>query len=410
MPADWIPMRWPSTWKDASALELVKDTGINCLLIEKGKEFQAVISQAREQGFTVVEPGSLPSEITLVKGLWPGVRLGRTDGGDQFTAGPTGEPWVDSNAWRIRLALARRPGQPVWVDASPRKPWLFAESYLIGVADAAAYGARWIISLDEQLAAGIAGQKPESLLTWRWVTASTKFFATHPHWSTYQPEAVVGIVSSFSGKNEAFNNELLNLVARSNQQYRIILKDNVTGFLFDGLKALIYLDADAPAPALKEQIIPFVQAGGTLITGQMWGDLPGTIEEKEQHPRYTVRVLGKGRLAALKNGPLDPYLVAQDSLVLISHRHDLLRFWNGGAVGSYMTMAPDRKRVLVQVLFYAGARGRQSTVRVAGQYRTAVLSTFAHPEPQTVEADIQKGGIELHLPPVPQYAAVELEI
>ena len=31
MSAQWIPMRWPKEWHDASKLELIKGTPINCL-------------------------------------------------------------------------------------------------------------------------------------------------------------------------------------------------------------------------------------------------------------------------------------------------------------------------------------------------------------------------------------------
>src|ERR1035441_7739784 len=72
-----------------------------------------------------------------------------------------------------------------------------------------------------------------------------------------------------------------------------------------------------------------VSAGGLLITGPKWGVPPG-MPATEEHPRYAARTLGKGRLAIAKADPDDPYVLASDSALLISHRYELLRFWNGG--------------------------------------------------------------------------------
>jgi hypothetical protein len=103
-------------------------------------------------------------------------------------------------------------------------------------------------------------------------------------------------------------------------------------------------------------------------------------------------------------------MVANDSAVLISHRYELLRFWNPGALGAYLTMAPDGKRSAAQMLFYATAREGSTTVRVAGRYRTGKLWTLDHPSAQDVEMEIQHDAVEIHMPPVSVYAAVELEV
>ena len=102
-------------------------------------------------------------------------------------------------------------------------------------------------------------------------------------------------------------------------------------------------------------------------------------------------------------------MLANDSTLLISHRYELLRFWNGGAFGSYLTVAPDRKRAVAHLLFYADRGPDHASVRIAGRYRKVSLWTPDNPEPRPVEAEIQKDAVELHLPAVSQYAAAELE-
>lgn len=402
-------MRWPGAWKTPSALSLLKGTAVNCLLVERSADLQAVVTQAKQAGLAVAEAASPPAGVRIVQGEWPGVQMSRSGGADRASAGPTGAPWVDSNGWKVRLEAALHPGAAVWVDAVPKAPRVVAGAYQLAVADAAAHGGRWILSLDDQLATGIADQKPEALDTWKNVAGAAGFFASHKTWSDYLPEAVIGVISSFAGDNEFMGQELLNLLARANQQYRIIVKTKTSESSWSGLRAVLYADAEPPAPDLRKQILAFVEAGGLLIAGPKWGTPPGTPAREEAHPRYSELAIGKGRVALARSDPDDPYILANDSVLLVSHRHDLLRFWNGGAVGSCLTAAPDRKRALAHLLFYANRGPDAASVRVAGRYRAASLWTLDRPAPRRLEIELQKDAVELHLPQVSQYAAAELE-
>src|SRR4051794_24085631 len=91
---------------------------------------------------TAIETAAPGAGVTVVKGEWPGVRIAR--GNSAAAAGPTGVAWVDSNGWLARLTAARHPGDAIWIDAAPRNG-----AYLTAMADAAAHGARWYISLAE---------------------------------------------------------------------------------------------------------------------------------------------------------------------------------------------------------------------------------------------------------------------
>ena len=399
-------MRWPGSWKSPSALALLNGTPINWLLVDKDAGLAPVIEQAKQAGLHVAEIAATPAGVALLKGEWPGVAMSRGGG---TSAGPTGVPWVDTNSWRIRLEAARRPGADIWVDAPPKGARVFASSYRTAIADAAAYGGRWVISLDAPLAAAIADGKADALATWKGIAGTAAFFAARPQWPAYLPEAVVGVISDFAGDNEFLGQELLNLIGRTNQQYAVLVKTRLPEAAFRGLRALIYADSQPPAAGLRKQILDFVTAGGLLITGPKWGIPPGA-PATEEHPRYAARTLGKGRLAIAKADPDDPYVLASDSALLISHRYELLRFWNGGALGSFLTVAPDRKRAVAHLLFYADRGPDHVSVRILGRYRKASLWTTDRQEPRPLEMEIQKDAVELHLPVVSQYAAAELEV
>jgi len=423
MTLELIPMRWPKRWQSPAAVARLRDARINCLLIEDDPALRTVMDEARRNDIRVIQSPSQVPGVTVVEGEWPGIRMSQSKNRDESSTGPTGLPWVDSNGWKIRLAAALNSQSTVWVNVEPKAP--HPGSYSLCFADAAACGGRWIISLDDQLAAGIDNGTGDALQAWKDLTRTTAFFANHSYWSDFVDEAVVGVVSDFSGDNEFLSHELLNLLTRTTEQYRIIPKTRFSISALRGLQALLYADSDAPSPDLRKQLLAFVQGGGLLITTPGWSEAIGTPADWD-HPRYICRVFGEGRIAVARSDEAsDPYLLANDTVALTSHRFDLLRFWGAGSVNAYLRVAPDGKRAVVQMVFYARemngkvAMGgpENATVRVAGRYQTAQLLTLdrlnqlvTSQSANDVGMVIEKDAVELHLPNLSQYAAVELGI
>jgi hypothetical protein len=425
MSSNLNPMRWPKRWQDPSALARIRSTPINCLLIEDEDALRPVMDAAQRNGIRTIRATSEVSGVTVIQGEWPGVRMSQSKDRDESSTGPTGLPWVDSNGWRVRLASALDPRATIWVEVEPKAQ--LQGSYPLCFADIAACDGRWIISLDDQLAAGIDSGHAQAVQTWTNLVQAVEFFSAHSYWSNYVGQAVVGVVSSFSGENDFFSHELLNLLTRTTEQYRIIPKTKLSTLSLSNLQAVLYPDSDPPSPELRKQVLAFVEGGGLLVAGPGWGDAPGTAAEWD-YPRYSCRVLGKGRMAIGKSADsTDPYLLANDTVALVSHRFDLLRFWDAGAVNAYLSVAPERKRAVVQMLFYAWEMNGKvamggpatATVRVAGQYRQAQLLTMdrlGQPTPlrdatsHGVGMVILKDAVELHLPKLSHYAAVELNV
>ena len=103
----WTPLRWPDSWKDPAALDLLKGTPIDYLVIPKTAELEPVRVRAQQLGLHLAVPGVAPEGVQIVKGAWPGVAMGRGGGG--AASGPTGVPWVDSNGWQVRLQSVLHP-------------------------------------------------------------------------------------------------------------------------------------------------------------------------------------------------------------------------------------------------------------------------------------------------------------
>ena len=397
-------MRWPAAWK-TEALGLLKNTPINCLLMENGADHGPVAEQARRDGLAVA--ARQPMGVTLTDGEWPGIRIETRRGG--VGAGPTGPPWLDSNGWRARLALALHPGDAVWINAPPKgqpSPDVFAMAF----ADAAAYGGRWVISLDDATADAISRKDARALDGWKKLIDAARFFDARKDWAEYTPGAVVGVVSDFTGGHEYLSSEILNLLARANQQYRVIVKSEISDVSWKGLRAILYADPEAPPPALRREIEALAAGGKLLIAPPQWGRVAGPPARDQEHPRYDIRVAGKGRIAIAKAEPEDPYTLANDSVLLVSHRYDLVRFFNAGAVESTLALARNGKGALLHLLFYADRGPEDASLWIAGRYRSARLWTMDRPEARDLPIAPGRDGIEVRLPPVSQYAAVELEI
>jgi hypothetical protein len=399
-------MQWPSEWRDPAKLALLESTPINFLVVEPGDEFAAVRTAAKARGIGAGDKASLPEGVKVLKGDWPGVRLSQS-GEDTASAGPTGEPWVNTNGWRVAIESALAPGTISWVSAPPRaNAVLTAASIRMAVADSAVAGGRWILALNDSLAAAVAQGNAAAVEVWKEGAAAVAFFSRQADWATWKPRGTIGVVSDFAGKNGALTREVVNLIGRAASHYTIIPKNSASS-TFEGLRAVVYADLEPPDTALRQRILEFVNKGGTLITTPDWGK-PEGASKPSARPGYGSFSHGKGRIELAAERSYDPYTLANDAVVIVSHRYDLARLWNGGAHGSYSKLSPDGKRMLAQFLIYSDQPATEATAWVAGQYRSAKLYTIGK-SPQAIDLTAKAGGAEMQLPPIGQYAAIELE-
>jgi len=170
---------------------------------------------------------------------------------------------------------------------------------------------------------------------------------------------------------------------------------------------LLYADTEPPPAAVRKRILEFVNAGGTLVTTPDWGT-PQDTPRPVTRPGYRSFTNGKGRIEMASEPIYDPYELANDAVIIVSHRHDLARLWNAGAHGSYCSVSPDGKRMLAQFLIYSGQPASEVTAWVAGQFRSAKLYTIEG-SPRVAAIAQKAGGAEISLPTTRQYVAIELE-
>jgi len=301
--------------------------------------------------------------------VWPNVA---TVANNAELAGPTANPWIDSNGWLLRLAKARAPEKIVWTAFEPPAPPRIVplDSYLRAIADTGTWGGRWPVTLDSDLRGGLGRGDAKALESWKAIAAAVAFFEQHRQWAALEPMGAVGVISDFAGPNEAAGGEVLNLLGRRSLEYRIVEKSRAETASLAGFHALIDIDEGAPAPALRRKLLAFVQSGGLLFVAPGWGQPVGTPTDLE-HPRVNVRRLGKGRLAITKEASPDPFMIARDVHMLLGRTYDVARFFNLSAFLSSCAASANGEQELVQVVSFASRANDVATAWIPRKYATA---------------------------------------
>jgi hypothetical protein len=394
-----------------AALAAAKRAGLDAVAVrgaESSRELPAIVWSERAD----VAWDSAAAAVAISGNVWPGVNPAQ--GGADANAGPTGVPWLDSNSWYIQMARERLEA-PLWLVFDPpgKGSAPSAQAYANAVTDSEVASGRWLISLDDDLRAGLAEGAAPAGESWKQIAATARFFQQHAEWKSYRSLGLVGVISDFTGANLGMSGEILNLMSRRNLLFRVIWKSQVAAQSFSGLKALLYTDAAAPDAALRRKITEFVKQGGLLVSGPEWG-AQGKPAPPDFETQFDVRSLGNGRLAVARQALSDPYQVAVDAQFLLSHRYDLFKIYNAPSSGCTRYTAPaDGKKALLQCLSYADAgRGGLRTIWLREQYASTRLWTVGkEPAALTAEPAEEYAGVEYHLPAnAPRsYVALEFE-
>jgi hypothetical protein len=487
----WVPMYWPcgpieaakldasetgsaelektaEGWALPSTLQLLKDTPVNCLvvdwasggdqdeaqqralapLVDAGRKLGlsfvgkvaakasqvAAVAAARRAGLEAVILGGPPGQaldlpailefprfsmnwdsatgiFCATGNVWPGGNL-PTMRGDTALAGPTGNPWVNSNGWFALLSQKLAPGKSLWLDIDPpgSSGMLAVEDYCLTIADSRVYGARWILSLDGALRAALLARDAQALNAWKRIAQSVSFFERHAAWSAYRPMAVLGVISDFRDQKAFMGGEVLNLLSRRQIQYVILDRREALTAQLAGLKAILWVDEAAPGPDQHRQLLAFVQQGGLVVAPSYWGP-PGLASHTEDWLfGFVVYSLGKGRIAVATGGFTDPYQLARNTHVLVGREYDVSRLYNTGTTAYFYTsIDPDRRRELVQILNYANHPAKYVTLWVSDKAPAARLLTPDAQTPAALEGIAAVGGTNFDLPAFAVNCAVEFE-
>ncbi len=246
---DLVPARWPSA--DLKSLDLLHNTPINCLWLERPQWSTAFAAEAAKRGIATlgvihregdpieaanalaktgltggvaegpfddyslllisgtlakakmmyVESGTrstlkFDSGLPLLstsQGVWPGIHVEK---GGSATAGPTANPWIDTNTGFLRHARASTDAT-LWMAVRPPEGSVYPVTrYLQAIGDAAINGARWVVSLDADLEKRLLAREPKALKDWAQIAAALQHFEDHREWRAAKPAGQIELVQS----------------------------------------------------------------------------------------------------------------------------------------------------------------------------------------------------------------------
>ena len=126
----------------------------------------------------------------------------------------------------------------------------------------------------------------------------------------------------------------------------------------------------------------------------------------EEHGHKLFKT-GQGRVAVALEPWSDPYELVHQVHLLVSRRNDVMRLWNGGSLNPHYTQSPDGKRAVVQLVNYTARSTINVTLGLDKKFQKAWLHTFE--DVRELKIGAARTGVEIPLPPVGVYAAIEVE-
>jgi hypothetical protein len=419
-------MDWPKAWQSADRLALLSGSPVNCLLLEEEPD-SSFKSAAEKSGIHLLGPQQQEVQWRALKdvdwttksqaigvkdGVWP--HLGFRGGGDNADSGPTGAPWLDSNAWVLQYARNMAPSKEIWLRAETpdKKDMPKFDAYRLALVEAEVFGAKRPIWLSPDHASAIAAGTSPMKENWERLIADMKWFQERRPWAGWQTVALLLVISDFKGPNEYAGTEFMNLANRRNLQFEAADPKRFTAAQLDKRIAALYIGAEPLQPTTLAALQAFAERGGLVIGMKApLAKLRGLRPHTETNERFDMFACGKGRVAVAKAEWDDPFVLAQDTHLLMSRRHDQVRLFNGGSLIWRETQSADGRSRLVHILNYAGGwpAGRVS-LQCAHPIKSARIHSLGNANPQQLEIFRNSAQEELHLPPFTIYAAVELEI
>ncbi len=341
-----------------------------------------------------------PAAIGPRDGIWPALFTDE-DESDTFESGPTTNPWVLSNGWRVAAVRAGAGERPVWAGHRPKRyrdqPFS-AVDYIRAVADTAMAGGRWAVALDGEWQEGLLAGEAEYLAGWSRIAAAAAFFEERAAWRGIPPQPAV-VVTLDPDLPDLFSSaDTLNLLAVRHVPHRVLLRPELSSAgLPEGAHGLTF-DLE-PSVSEAAAINALTVAGGTLFTGPAWA-------RAEVDLGLPKAALGAGGQMAYPSEKFEEDQFATDLRKRLDESGSTIRIFNTGTLMSYYTEQGDRG--VLHLTEYSDYPTDNVTVRFPRNISKAVWITLDGYEEELEVYDTDGGG-EIVIPETPWYCAVAIE-
>jgi len=432
---DWVPMRWPSS--DPRSLDLLSGTPVNCLLLEPrswSAEFSAAAASqgivtlgvirpdqaelaaragpaglngvvlegvfdkpVAAGGLTVIEmpPRARlrfdppPVVLATSQGVWPGIDAAE----EESKAAPSGAPWIHTNSGFLRFVRAMTTA-PVWMGCQPPPGVVFpAARYLQAVGDAAITGARWVISLDQDLNQRLLARDPPALRDWNRIASHVHFFEQHREWRRMELTGGLALVQD-TGSGGLLSGGILDMIAVKHTPVRAVPGRYLDDTRMRGARMAVNVDPAALDEARKETLRRFTRGGGTLLTAP-----PGW---KFPPPRDDRITLDKEDIAILDS--------IWREISSMTGRHNLgVRLFNVASTLSTLSSPAAGRPLVLQLVNYSDYPVENITAHILGRFTRADLYEPGGAAPKKLAPYESEDGTGVDIDRVSTVAALVLE-
>lgn len=334
-----------------------------------------------------------PAPIVAIAGVAPS---GRNLAEMGIRGAPSSEPWIESNIWLVR-SFNIASAHSVWISSQLENA--SANDYGRAVADAAAGGGRWVVSLDDVLRAKLRGQDPSALEVWHRLSKYLRFAESHAAGRTLAPYGNVGIVLDPASPKPDAADEYLHLAGRRQVPYQLVARPDLSAAAVAKFRALVAIELDPPSAAERKLLEDFTSSGGLVIAGPSWGGAPKT-EPFAEIPS------GKGRVVVYKDP--DPETVARDLKEMLSDDDLGVVPFNVPSVITIASGGGPGKPLVVQLVNYFDQPVEAITLRVSGKFHSARLET---PDSAAVDLPLREdeARTEVTIPKLLSWGAILME-
>lgn len=310
---------------------------------------------------------------------------------------PSSQPWIESNIWLVRSLHQGSPSRPVWISSSIENA--SAIDYARAVADAAAAGGHWIVSLDDSLRAKLRSGDASALEKWHRLSSYLRFAESHADWRALAPYGHVGIVVDPASASGDQAEEYLKLATRRQVPHRLLSRSDLSTPALATYRAIVATELAAPSSTERKLLQDFAENGGLVFVGPSWGGAPKT------EPFAEISA-GKGSVTVYKDP--DPETVARDLKEVLSDADLGVVPFNVPSVITFASGGGPGQPVVVQLLNYFDQPVEAITLRVAGKFRSARLET---PEAMAVDLPLrnEEGRTEVTIPKLLLWGAVSMQ-
>jgi len=436
----WIPARWYS--HDPKSLELVRQTPVNCLLLEQRDWAKPFVDRAAGDGIAtlgVIRPEDraedaarqaaalgmtgvalegdftestasavehsgiltvrLPSRANLdlsaslvgtYQGVWPGVQI-QKDG--MAVSAPSGSPWIDTNAGFLRFVRTVASG-PVWIaNTPPRGVASTPARYLQAVADAESAGAHWVIALDEDTSQRLLAGDAKALELWQKMGELLRFYDGHPEWQAMRPYSTLAVLEDV--KSGAYlAGGIMDMLAAKHTTVRPVALRNMQPASMAHATLAVNVDPAALTSTQQDELKAWTRAGNTLLTAPPGWKMPMPDDPKQIS-------LNRDQVARLGD-------IWRELNSLIGNRNPGGRVYNAPGAISNVVAAAGGRPVVVHLVNYTNYPMEDVTVHFTGQFSSAKLLMPGQPA-RDLEIFEEDGITEITVPKFAVVAAVVME-